>query len=547
MTTEIIIGVISTVVTLLAVFFDVPEKIHISKKAFILLSIVISIVICLIVSLSDCIGKNKNSPKDNSITNSKPIIENSNGSSAGTAQTPEESMPVIEDDKDSNSAPFNASEESQHNNGKLNIDSIINSLHTIDSIVDSSVYLPIIESIKYTENISTDKQYFDHLYSPQFSGTHRFEFSNVPNGTDFRLRILNSGLEQLSSSYDLDNGDGITVSLNANEIYYARVEQYNNTGSYTLNIGQKKEIIDVTNYTCISDTIQYTDQENDYLFKAYVDGVYRFEFSNVPNGTDLRLRIYNSGWEQLESAYDLDNNDGLAISLSAGEIYYIRVGQYNNIGTYTLNIGQKKAMVDITDYTQISDTIQYTDQENDYSFKAYVDGVYRFEFSNVPNGTDLRLRIYNSGWEQLESAYDLDNNDGLTVSLSAGETYFVRVAQYNNIGSYTLNIGKKKDITDITNYKIVFDSIQYTNQENDYMFRAYRDGEYRFAFSNVPNGTELNLIIYNSGWERLQSNYNLSNDEGLTVSLTNGELYYIRTTQCCKSGNYTLLVKEIKE
>ena len=44
-------------------------------------------------------------------------------------------------------------------------------------------------------------------------------------------------------------------------------------------------------------------------------------------------------------------------------------------------------------YTLISDSIQYTAQENDYSYVAENDGIYRFEFSNVPNGTDLRLRI----------------------------------------------------------------------------------------------------------------------------------------------------------
>ena len=567
MTIEIIIGVVSTVVTVLALFFDVPQKIHISKKKFIFLSVLISFVICLIVSLLDCSGENTNLIKNNDREQSNFYVEDSSVSSAETAQTSNDSKFYVEDssvssaettqtsndstliEKDGSSSigiVFNGFEEAQHNNDELYIDSIINSLYNVDSIICSSVSLPTIKNIKYTGDISIDGQYNDHPFIPQFSGIHRFEFSNVPNGTDFRLRVLNSGLEQLSSGYDLDNGDGLTVSLIAGETYYARVEYYNNTGSYTLNIGQKKEIIDVTGYTDFSDTIQYTDQENDYLFKANLDGVYRFEFSNVPNGTDFRLRIYNSGWEQLQSAYDLDNNDGITISLTAGEVYYIRVEQYNNIGAYTLNIGLKKAIVDITDYTQVSDTIQYTDQENDYLFKANLDGVYRFEFSNVPNGTDFRLRIYNSGWEQLQSAYDLDNNDGITISLTAGEVYYIRVEQYNNIGSYTLNVGKKKVITDITSYKIISDSIQYTNQENDYMFRAYLDGTYKFVLSNVSNGTDLQLIIYNSGWERLQSSYHLNNDDELTVSVTNGELYYIRVIQCCKSGDYTLLVEELQ-
>ena len=275
--------------------------------------------------------------------------------------------------------------------------------------------------------------------------------------------------------------------------------------------------------------------------------MYRFEFSNVPNGTDLTLRVLNSGWEQVKSAYDLDNNDGLTVSLVAGETYYIRVEQYNNVGSYTLNIGNKKDIVDVTSYTSISDTIQYADQENDYLFIADLSDVYRFEFSNVPNGTDLTLRVFNSGWEQVKSAYDLDNNDGLTVSLVAGETYYIRVEQYNNVGSYTLNIGKKKVIIDITDYTTIFDSIQYTDQQNDYMFRAHSNITYRLVLSNIQYGTDLQLEIYNSRWERLNRDTHLKNGDGLTISIAQGELYYIRVIQCCESGSYTLLVKELQE
>ena len=66
------------------------------------------------------------------------------------------------------------------------------------------------------------------------------------------------------------------------------------------------------------------------------------------------------------------------------------------------------------------------------------EGTHRFEFSDVPNGTDLRLRIYNSGWEEMKSDYDLDNGEGLTVSFAAGESYYIRVEQYREIGSYTM-------------------------------------------------------------------------------------------------------------
>lgn len=433
------------------------------------------------------------------------------------------------------------------NSNTLQISPITYSEYDIEPIYMSSIDIPPAIISKLQGNISEGNLYNDYEFIPQVDGTHRFEFSDVPDGTDLRLKICNSGMEELKSDYGLDNGDGLTVSLSANKIYHIRVEQYRNTGSYTLNIGCKNTVTDISTFNVVSDNIQYTNQENDYSFFAALDGIYRFDFSNVPDGTDLRLRVYNSGWEEIKSDYNLDNGDGLTVPLSAGNIYYIRVEQYNQTGFYTLNVGLQKATVDISAYTAISDSIQYTGQSNNYTFSASVNGTYRFEFLNVPNGTDLRLRIYNSGWEEIRSDYNLDNGDGLTVPLSAGKMYYIQVQQYNNIGSYTLNIGKKKPITDISASKIVSDSIQYTDQENDYLFSPIADGEYRFEFANVPNGTKLRLKIYNDGMEELKSDYNLDNNDGLTIFLSSSEKYYIRVAYYDGFGNYSLKTINIVE
>ena len=440
--------------------------------------------------------------------------------------------------------PVDENKETDHDRGILKIDSIASSTYNAVAIEDASFEIQPNEIIGFSGEVSSDGQNIDYEYIPSLSGIYRFEFSNVPNGTDMRLRIYNSGWEQIKTDYDLDNGDGLTENLTAGETYYVRVEQYREYGSYTLNVGQKKETVDITNYTAVSDSIQYTDQENDYLYVAGNDGTYRFEFSDVPNGTDLRLRIYNSGWEEMKSDYDFDNGDGLTVSFTAGETYYIRVEQYREYGSYTLNIGPKKEIVDLTNYTSISDSIQYTEQANDYLYVAENDGAYRFEFSNVPNGTDLRLRIYNSGWEEMKSDYNLDNGDGLTEFLTAGETYYIRAEQYREYGPYTLNIGRKKEVIDITNNTSVSDSIQYTDQENDYLFTAKSEGTYIFIFSNVSEGNSFRLGVFNSGWEQLKSDYNLGNDGGVKVSLSAGESYFIRVTQYNGSGNYVLTAEQ---
>ena len=494
-----IISGISAIASLLSIFFDVG-KIPINLKKFMLLLS----VVCLVVFSITAISSKKNN-EDNQVSNLTEDLgsdlnsEEQNVEEGNSSSDSETSTDIyINESEETHEEITNSQEKINSDNGIYEIDPISSNIYNAVAIEDSPFEIQPNEIMGFSGEVSSDGQSNDYEYIPPLSGTYRFEFSNVPNGTDFRLRIYNSGWEQIEVNSDLDNGDGITKSLTAGEKYYIRVEQYRAYGAYTLNVGQKKETIDITNYTAVSDSIQYTNQENDYLYVAKNEGTYRFEFSNVPNGTDLRLRIYNSGWEQIEVNSDLDNGDGITKFLTAGEIYYIRVEQYREIGAYTLNIGPQKEIVDLSNYTAVSDSIQYTSQTNDYSYVAETDGACRFEFSNVPNGTDLRLRIYNSGWEQIEVNSDLDNGDGITESLMAGEKYYIRVEQYREYGSYTLNIGKKKEIIEITNYTAVSDSIQYTDQENDYLFTAKAEGTYRFIFSNVSEGNSFRLGVFNS-------------------------------------------------
>ena len=535
------ISIVTTIASLLSIIFDVPKKVSVSLKTFILLLSIGSAIFFWIAAPTP-------NESQNSVVTDTPSVqprEIEGDDDNPDNQDKDNTSDVSTDDSSDSGAQDDlpaTSEDTLSKDHSLQIAPIASIAQNIEPIAQTSFEISPIEMIAFNGEVCEKGQNIDYEFVPQIDGVHRFEFSNVPDGTDLRLEIYNSGWERLKSDYDLDNGDGLTISLSAGNTYYLRVQQYQNFGIYTLNVGPKKEIVDVSTATEISDSIQYTDQQNDYLFLAAISGTYRFEFSDVPNGTDLRLEIYNSGWERLKSDYDLDNGDGLTISLSAGNTYYLRVQQYQNFGIYTLNVGPKKEIVDVSTATEISDSIQYTDQQNDYLFLAAISGTYRFEFSGVPDGTDLRLEIYNSGWERIKSDYDLDDGEGLTVSLIEGEYYYLRIQQYRGLGVYILNIGYKKTIVDISKEEIVSDNIQYTHQENDYLFSTAIGGTYRFEFSDVPDSTDLRLEIYNSGWEKLKTDYNLDNGDGLTVSLSSEKAYYIRVSYYRGYGNYSLSI-----
>ena len=459
------------------------------------------------------------------------------------AATPSGSQSTPRPNTESSSTPTPAPTATPDSENVLNVEPITASFYGAAAIIPSDYSVPDIEIITIPGNMYTEKQSDDYAFIPEINGTYRFEFSGVPSATYLDLRVLNSGEELLNSATNLDNEDGVTATLSAQNNYIIRVSQHKNLGSYTLNIGSQKPVIDISQLTEVNDSIQYNDQENNYLFSAQRDGLYDFEFSDVPDGTDLALYVYNSGWELIKSAIRLDNGDGLPVSLVAGNNYYIQVRQDRSIGTYKLNVGQKKEIIDVSPYTAVSDIIQYTNQENDYLFTAQKDGLHRFEFSDVPDGTDLSLYIYNSGWELVQSAINFDNSDGLSVSLSAGTSYYIRVKQYKGTGNYVLNIGQKKEIVNVSNYTDIADSVQYTHQENDYSFDVSSDGTYRLAFSDVPDGTDLSMYVYNSGQELINSSINLDSGDSMSVSLTAGKTYYIRVKQYNGYGTYRLHIQ----
>ena len=534
-----VLSVVSAIASLLSIVFDVPQKVSVSLKTFILLLSIACALFFWIISIDSDGSKTDDSSEQPSVL--LPDPDSPTDSFEGTNDMDDDSS-TSTPGNDPTDDPIAAPSDPPVNSNILQISPLISNVQKVVAITRIPLEVFPTEIITVAGEIFEEDQSVDYEFVPQTSGRYRFEFSDVPDGTDLWLGVYNSGWEKIDSRSDLDNGDGLTVSLKAGGLYYLRVEQYCNVGTYVLNVGLKKPITDISTVTAVSDSIQYTDQQNDYSFSAALSGQYRFEFSDVPDGTDLWLGIYNSGWEKIDSRSDLDNGDGLTVSLKAGGLYYLRVEQYCNVGTYVLNVGLKKPITDISTVTAVSDSIQYTDQQNDYSFSAALSGQYRFEFSDVPDGTDLWLGIYNSGWEKIDSRSDLDNGDGLTVSLKAGGLYYLRVEQYCNVGTYVLNVGLKKPITDISTVTAVSDSIQYTDQQNDYSFSTSSSGRYRFEFSDVPDGMDLWLGVYNSGWEKIDSSSNLDNGDGLTIELAPNKEYFIRASYYYNYGGYTLNV-----
>ncbi len=305
-----------------------------------------------------------------------------------------------------------------------------------------------------------------------------------------------------------------------------------------------------------ADVIRYSgnigaeDQEDWYSFTAPYEGRYRIDVSDIQSGTDVRLYLYDELGNVVASDTYCTNGEGITgKGLEAGKKYSIKVKQDSGYSAYSLTIGMQKAPIDLTGYTEILDSIEFIDQRNVYHFSVPLTGRYRFDMSEIYSGTDVELYIFDSLGNTVASDTYCTNGDGITVrDLHAGAVYDIQVCQDNGFSGYKLSIGYQKSTVDISDYTIVNDSIEYTDQRNVYSFTVPVDGRYRFEQSGMTGGTDVELYMFNYLEETVASDTYCTNGDGITVKdLKAGETYEVQIRQDNGFSSYTLSIGKQKE
>lgn len=196
----------------------------------------------------------------------------------------------------------------------------------------------------------------------------------------------------------------------------------------------------------ISDSVQYTEQCNQYSFIPPVSGRYRFEITDMVSGVQVHINVLNQAGGMVENASYVSKGGGVTIdNMIVGEVYTIQIIQENSYGSYELGIGYQKESVTLTT-NKISDTMQYVEQRNVYLFVPQSDDGYSFIISNMVSGMKVNIEIYNEGGECVdEVSYGVENEHGLDIEkMVRGETYTIYVTQYDGEGAYSLTINRLK-------------------------------------------------------------------------------------------------------
>ena len=303
------------------------------------------------------------------------------------------------------------------------------------------------------------------------------------------------------------------------------------------------EVVSATMPPARVETSEYTfsskDEELAFDFVAPVTGTYRVFVKTADSGFSVRVRVFDSQGFVVSSDY-LQQNQGYDADLTAGAHYTFRMIQNNGLGSFTLAIGIPKDWTDLGDARDISDSITFRSQDNRYVITPLTSGVHRFWIAQAASGFSVRVRVFDRQGYVKSSDY-IQQNQGISADLTAGETYDIHVIQNNDFGDYELKIGCPKPTVDISGCTLLGDSIVYREQENIYTFCAGESGEYRFTLAKADQNFSVRVRIFDPGGYLMGSDY-IQQGQKVRADLTAGTIYTVMVIQNNNYGTYSLQI-----
>lgn len=290
------------------------------------------------------------------------------------------------------------------------------------------------------------------------------------------------------------------------------------------------------------------NQVDRYTLTAPYSGTYRIDISGMYSGTAFELGVKNSLGDYLEwDGYCA--NEGMTVrNLVAGETYDITIEHYLGETDYTMTIGLQKQTYDISNCTVITDSTEFVDQSNLYTFTAPRSGRYLFSFSEIMNQTSVFFMISNTLGETVGYDSYCGNGEMVEVDLVGNQLYTIEVSQENGLSNYILSVGYQKETTDITDCGMITDSMEFYHQKNVYLFTVPLDGQYHFELSGMMNKASCSIYVMNRLEEVVAENWYCNNGKGVTVrNAVAGETLRVEVSQSDQYSSYQLTIGYQKE
>lgn len=275
----------------------------------------------------------------------------------------------------------------------------------------------------------------------------RFDRCLMPNALDWSapyIAIANANgitnsLRGKKGSY-ATRGDIAVMVCNAINARDSRVLSVPAIIKNRLNVNSHKGSINITNYNVVKDRITYTNQENYYTFTAPRSGTYSLTLDGIKASAKVRVLVTDSLGYKVIDFRGVQNMSQPIGELEKGKTYTICAMQYYDTCDYTLSIGLQKPTFNISDLARVNDSLEYTGQDNIYTFVPSRSGNHTFSLAGIHSSAKVKLTIYDNLGYKVIDFRGVQNMSQSVSDFERGKTYYVHVTQYYDLCNYSLTI-----------------------------------------------------------------------------------------------------------
>ena len=184
--------------------------------------------------------------------------------------------------------------------------------------------------------------------------------------------------------------------------------------------------------------------------------------------------------------------------------------------------------------------IKGTVKKQEYAVKA-VGGPCSFFLTKVEGTLKAQIAVKGPEGTELVRQTGLVNGSEVNCVLEKDKTYTVSVEAAEGEGKYVMLLGQNKEASDVSDFDLIRDSMEFKGQYNSYSFVPENSGTYRFDVRSADKELALKIDIYDARNGKIFGD-NLSDGTGATLELNAGEAYRIYATQIGKIGEYALAI-----
>jgi uncharacterized protein (DUF3084 family) len=430
-----------------------------------------------------------------------------------------------------------------------------------------------------TINAPNDDDYYSLV--PAATGTLDVSLAFLNSQGDVNLELFDAAQQLLASSVSTTDAEQVSLAVTAGQTYYIRVfgagGAVNPNYSMTINAPElppadaleendtfaTARALASSDQTYTNLTINAPNDDDYYALAPTATGTLDVSLSFLNAQGDINLELFDAAQQLLASSVSTTDAEQISLAVTAGQTYYIRVfgaaGAVNPNHSLTINAPElpndvfeendtfaTAGSLAALDQTYSNLTINAPNDDDFFSLVPTVNGTLSVTLTFLNSQGNVDLELFNAAQQLLASSGSTADTEQVTLPVTAGQTYFVRV--FGAGGAINPNYSLKIDVPEAPPGDVFEDndtfatarSLPASNQSyTGLSIDAPNDNDY---YSLVPTTTgtltvslaflhaqgDIDLELLSATQTRLGLSETTGNAEQLSLPVTAGQTYVIR-------------------